>query len=444
MKIKLSDHFTLSRLLKFVAPCILMMVFTSIYGVVDGLFISNVVGDTAFAAVNLIMPFLMILGSFGFMIGTGGSAIISKTLGEKDSVKANNYFSFLVYFTIILGIVLSIAGELALPLVIKIFGATKNMYGYCEVYARIILIAIPVYMLQNIFQSLFTTAEKPTIGFVITIIAGVTNIILDALFVLVFKTGVAGAAIATAISQAVGGIIPIFYFTSRKNNSLLKLGKGSYNGSVLLKTCTNGSSEFLSNVSGSIVGILYNRQLLNITGQDGVSAYGVLMYVNFIFVAIFIGYSVGTAPIIGYNLGSRNDEEQKNIFKKSIFLMGIVGISMTILCYILASPISYIFFSKKEVLCNMTKHAFYLFSLAFIFSGFGIFGSSMFTALNDGLISAIISISRTLIFQVLTILTLPLILGLDGVWLSLMVADILSAIVAIIFFICFKKKYHYA
>lgn len=444
MKIKLSDHFTLSRLLKFVAPCILMMVFTSIYGVVDGLFISNVVGDTAFAAVNLIMPFLMILGSFGFMIGTGGSAIISKTLGEKDSVKANNYFSFLVYFTIILGIVLSIAGELALPLVIKIFGATKNMYGYCEVYARIILIAIPVYMLQNIFQSLFTTAEKPTIGFVITIIAGVTNIILDALFVLVFKTGVAGAAIATAISQAVGGIIPIFYFTSRKNNSLLKLGKGSYNGSVLLKTCTNGSSEFLSNVSGSIVGILYNRQLLNIAGQDGVSAYGVLMYVNFIFVAIFIGYSVGTAPIIGYNLGSRNDEEQKNIFKKSIFLMGIVGISMTILCYILASPISYIFFSKKEVLCNMTKHAFYLFSLAFIFSGFGIFGSSMFTALNDGLISAIISISRTLVFQILTILTLPLILGLDGVWLSLMVADILSAIVAIIFFICFKKKYHYA
>lgn len=444
MKIKLSDHFTLSRLLKFVAPCILMMVFTSIYGVVDGLFISNVVGDTAFAAVNLIMPFLMILGSFGFMIGTGGSAIISKTLGEKDSVKANNYFSFLVYFTIILGIVLSIAGELALPLVIKIFGATKNMYGYCEVYARIILIAIPVYMLQNIFQSLFTTAEKPTIGFVITIIAGITNMILDALFVLVFKTGVAGAAIATAISQAVGGIIPIFYFTSRKNNSLLKLGKGSYNRSVLLKTCTNGSSEFLSNVSGSIVGILYNRQLLNIAGQDGVSAYGVLMYVNFIFVAIFIGYSVGTAPIIGYNLGSRNDEEQKNIFKKSIFLMGIVGISMTILCYILASPISYIFFSKKEVLCNMTRHAFYLFSLAFIFSGFGIFGSSMFTALNDGLISAIISISRTLVFQVLTILTLPLILGLDGVWLSLMVADILSAIVAIIFFICFKKKYHYA
>lgn len=160
MKIKLSDHFTLSRLLKFVAPYILMMVFTSIYGVVDGLFISNVVGDTAFAAVNLIMPFLMILGSFGFMIGTGGSAIISKTLGEKDSVKAYNYFSFLVYFTIILGIVLSIAGQLALSLVIKIFGATKNMYGYCEVYARIILIAIPVYMLQNIFSIIVYNSRK--------------------------------------------------------------------------------------------------------------------------------------------------------------------------------------------------------------------------------------------------------------------------------------------
>lgn len=444
MKIKLSDHFTLSQLLKFVAPCILMMVFTSIYGVVDGLFISNVVGDTAFAAVNLIMPFLMILGSFGFMIGTGGSAIISKTLGENDPDKANQYFSFLVYFTIILGVILAVLGEIALPFVIKFFKATDDMYDFCEVYARIILIAIPVYMLQNIFQSLFTTAEKPMIGFIITIIAGVTNMVLDALFVSLFKMGVAGAAIATAISQSLGGIIPILYFASAKNNSLLRLGKGLFNGTVLLKTCTNGSSEFLSNVSGSIVSILYNNQLMTLAGKDGVSAYGVLMYVNFIFVAIFIGYSVGTAPIIGYNLGSRNDDEQKNVFKKSILLMGIVGISMTILCYILASPISYIFFSKNTILYEMTRHAFYLFSLAFIFSGFGIFGSSMFTALNDGLISAIISISRTLVFQVLTILTLPLILGLDGVWLSLMVADILSAIIAIIFFICLKKKYHYA
>ncbi len=443
MKIKLSDHFTLSRLLKFVAPCILMMVFTSIYGVVDGLFISNVVGDTAFAAVNLIMPFLMILGSFGFMIGTGGSAIISKTLGENEPEKANQYFSFLVYFTIILGVILAVLGEIALPFVIKFFKATVDMYDFCEIYARIILIAIPVYMLQNIFQSLFTTAEKPTIGFIITIIAGVSNMILDALFVLVFKMGVAGAAIATAISQSLGGIIPIIYFVSSKNNSLLRLGKASFNGKVLLKTCTNGSSEFLSNVSGSIVSILYNDQLMKLAGKDGVSAYGVLMYVNFIFVAIFIGYSVGTAPIIGYNLGSRNDDEQRNIFKKSIFLMAIVGLSMTLLCFLLASPISYIFFSKNTILYEMTRHAFYLFSLAFIFSGFGIFGSSMFTALNDGLISAIISISRTLVFQILTILTLPIILGLDGVWLSLMVADILSAIVAIIFFICFKKKYHY-
>lgn len=444
MTIKLSDHFTIKKLLKFVTPCILMMVFTSIYGVVDGLFISNFVGDTAFAAVNLIMPFLMILGSFGFMIGTGGSAIISKTLGEKNPKNANEYFSFLVYFTIILGIFLSILGQVVLPTITKLFKATPGMYRFCITYGRIILIGIPVYMLQNIFQSLFITAEKPMIGFIITIIAGVTNMILDALFVWIFELGVAGAAIATIISQALGGIIPILYFTSSKNNSLLRLGKGKFNGLVLLKTCTNGSSEFLSNVSGSIVSIFYNHQLLKIAGENGVSTYGVLMYVNFIFISIFIGYSVGTAPIIGYNYGSRNDEEQKNIFKKSIIIMGITGILMTLTCFILASPISYIFFSKNDVLYNMTRHAFYLFSLAFIFSGFGIFGSSMFTALNDGLISAIISISRTLIFQIITILTLPLIFGLNGIWISLAVADILSALVAIIFFICFKKKYHFA
>lgn len=444
MKIQLSDHFTTKKLFKFVLPCILMMVFTSIYGVVDGLFISNCVGDTAFAAVNLIMPFLMILGSFGFMIGTGGSAIISKTLGEKEPVKANEYFSFFVYFTICLGIVLSILGQIFLPLVTKLFKATPDMYGFCITYARIILIGIPVYMLQNIFQSLFTTAEKPTIGFVITIIAGVTNMIFDALFVWVFNFGVAGAAFATIISQALGGIIPILYFTSSRNNSLLRLGKGKFDGKALLIACTNGSSEFLSNVSGSIVSILYNDQLLKIVGKNGVSTYGVLMYVNFIFVAIFIGYSVGTAPIIGYNYGAKNNDEQKNIFKKSIIIMGITGISMTLLCFIFAAPISFIFFRNNDTLYNMTKHAFYLFSLAFIFSGFGIFGSSMFTALNDGLISAIISISRTLIFQIITVLTLPLLFGLNGIWLSLAVADILSALVAIIFFICFKKKYHFA
>lgn len=442
-KIKLSDHFTYSKLLKFVAPCILMMVFTSIYGVVDGLFVSNFAGKTPFAAINLIMPFLMIMGSFGFMIGTGGSAIISKTLGENRKDKANEYFSFLIYFTAALGVVLAIVGEISLPAVTKLLKATDAMYDYCISYARIIIITVPFFMLQNVFQSLFTTAEKPTIGFIVTVIAGVTNMILDALFVWVFDLGVVGAAIATAISQVLGGIIPVFYF-ARKNSSLLALGKGPVNLPVLAKTCTNGSSEFISNISSSFVSVLYNYQLLKIAGEDGVATYGVLMYVNFIFVAIFIGYSIGTAPIIGYNLGSKNDTEQKNIFKKSMSLMAIIGVIMMISCFILASPLSYVFFRNNPELAKMTKHAFYLFSLAFIFSGYGIYGSSMFTALNNGLISAIISISRTLIFQTSAILILPIFLGLDGVWLSLMAADILSAIVSIIFCICFRKRYNYA
>ncbi len=443
MKIKLSDHFTFSRLLKFVAPCILMMVFTSIYGVIDGIFISNFAGKTPFAAINLIMPFLMILGSFGFMIGTGGSAIVSKTLGEKRPDLANRYFSFLVYFTVFLGIILAIIGELCLPMVTKLFKATDAMYDYCIIYGRIILIAIPCYMLQNVFQTFFTTAEKPTMGFIVTIIAGVTNIILDALFVWICDLGVAGAAIATSISQTLGGIIPLFYFC-RKNTSLLSLGKGPFNLSVLARTCTNGISEFLGNVSGSVVGILYNYQLMKIAGEDGVSAYGVLMYVNFIFVAIFIGYSIGTAPLIGYNLGSRNDNEQKNIFKKSMILLGIIGVLMTTFCIVLASPISKIFFNKEPDLYEMTKNAFYLFSFAFLFAGYGIYSSSMFTALNNGLISAIISISRTLVFQTTTVLVLPIFFGLNGIWISMLVADVLSAIVGIIFCLCFKKQYHYA
>lgn len=443
MKIQLSDHFNYSRLLRFVAPCILMMVFVSIYGVIDGLFIANCAGKTPFAAINLIMPFLLIIGSFGFMIGTGGSAIVSKTLGEKNHQKAKAYFSFLIYFTLILGIILAIVGEIFLPNVTKLLHATQGMYDYCLIYGRIILIATPFYMLQNVFQSFFTTAEKPTIGFIVTIIAGLANIVLDVLFVWILDLGVAGAAIATAISQTLGGIIPFFYFR-KKNSSLLSLGAGPFNGKVLFKTCTNGISEFLGNVSASIAGLLYNYQLLKISGEDGLSAYGVLMYVNFIFVAIFIGYSIGTAPIIGYNLGAKNHQEQKNIFKKSMIIMGITGVIMTLSCIALSRPLSLIFFRNDTNLVNLTTHAFYLFSLAFLFSGYGIYGSSMFTALNNGLVSSIIAISRTLIFQVSCVIILPIFFGLNGIWLSMMVADILSAILSIIFCFAYKNRYHYA
>ena len=443
MRISLSDHFTYRKLLKFVAPPALMMVFTSIYGVIDGLFVSNFVGKSAFAAVNFIMPFLMILGALGFMIGTGGTAIVSKTLGEGNREKANEYFSFLVYFTAISGTVIAIIGEAIIPYVVRMLKASDSMFDGCVLYGRIIMLTIPAFMLQNLFQAFFTTAEKPHIGFVVTLIAGCTNIVLDALFVAVFKWGIAGAAAATCISQVIGAAVPVAFF-GRKNSSILKLGKCKFNGGVLLKTCTNGSSEFVSNISGSLVSMVFNAQLMRLAGENGISAYGVMMYVCFIYVAIFIGYSIGTAPIIGFNYGSGNHSELKNIFKKSMVLMGICGIVMTVLAAVLAEPVSRIFVGYDEELCNMTVSAFRLFALSFIFTGFGIFGSSLFTALNNGAISAAISFLRTLVFQIAAVMILPIFFDINGVWLSMLAADVLSTIVTLIFFVAKKEKYHYA
>lgn len=420
-----------------------MMIFTSIYGVVDGLFISNFVGKTAFAAVNFIMPFLMILGAIGFMIGTGGTAIVSQTLGEGDREKANEYFSFLVLVTAISGVVIAVLGEIAIPCVTKWLKASDDMFDICVLYSRIIMLAVPAYMLQNLFQAFFTAAEKPKLGFIVTLIAGCTNMVLDAVAVGVFKWGVAGAAVATAVSQLIGAVIPLVYF-SRKNTSLLRFKKCSFYGKVLLKTCTNGSSEFVSNISGSVVGMVFNARLMSYAGEDGVSAYGVMMYVCFIYIAIFIGYAIGVAPIIGFNYGAKNHAELKNIFKKSLVLMAVFGVLMTALAEVLAPAVSKLFVGYDAELCEMTTKAFYLFSLSFIFSGFGIFGSSLFTALGNGGISAAISFLRTLVFQIGSVMILPIFFDVNGIWLSMLSADVLATVVTVIFFFAKKKKYHYA
>ena len=442
MRIKLSDHFSYKNLLRFVFPTILMMIFTSIYGVVDGLFISNFVGKTAFAAVNFIMPFLMILGAVGFMIGTGGTAIVSKTLGEGENEKANCYFSFLVYVTAVLGVVIAVLGELLIPYVTRWLGASEDMFDICVLYGRIIMAAVPFYMLQNLFQAFFTTAEKPKLGFAVTFVAGCTNMVLDALMVAVFKWGVAGAAIATALSQTVGAVIPLIYF-AKKNSSLLRFTKCPFYGKVLLKTCTNGSSEFVSNISGSVVGMVFNSQLMRLAGENGVSAYGVMMYVCFIYVAIFIGYAIGTAPIIGFNYGAQNHKELKNIFKKSMILMAIFGVLMTLLAIVLAPWISRLFVGYDEGLFDMTVHAFRVFSFSFILAGINIFASSFFTALNNGAVSAAISFLRTLIFQSTAVIVLPMIWELDGIWLSITVAEVFALIISVTFLAAKRKKYNY-
>lgn len=442
MRIQLSDHFTYRKLMRFTIPSIIMMVFTSVYGVVDGFFVSNYAGKTPFAAVNFIMPVLMILGAFGFMFGAGGSALVAKTLGEGNSEKANRNFSLLVYSTIICGIVLEIIGIISLPDIASLLGAEGEMLKNCIIYGRIILLALPVYMLQLEFQNFFITAEKPQLGLVMTLIAGCTNMILDWLLVAVFQMGLVGAAIATSASQAVGGIVPLVYF-SRPNNSLLHLGKTDFDKKALLKACTNGSSELLSNVSMSLVGLLYNVQLMNYAGENGVAAYGVLMYVGFVFNAIFIGYSIGTAPVVGYHFGARNTDELKGLLKRSIVIILTCSVCMVASAELLAQPLSDLFVGYDPELLELTKRGFTIYSFCFLFSGMAIYGSGFFTALNDGLTSAIISFLRTLVFQVAAVILLPLIFGIDGVWFSVVAAEVMAVILSVFFIIFKRKKFGY-
>lgn len=442
MKIQLSGHFNFKKLLCFTLPSIIMLIFTSIYGVVDGFFVSNYAGKEPFTAVNFIMPVLMLLGCFGFMFGTGGGALISKTMGEGKSEKAKRIFSLIVYTSIICGIVLSVLGFILIEPVASMLGAQGQLLTDSVTYARIILIAIPAFILQDEFQCLFVTAGKPSLGLYVTIAAGLTNMILDALFVAVFKWGLEGAAAATAISQFVGGLVPLIYFAC-PNSSLLRLGKTHFDGKALLKACTNGASELMSNISMSIVSMLYNAQLLKYAGENGVAAYGVLMYVSLVFQAVYIGYSVGTAPIISYNYGAQNHTELKSLLKKSLISISIFAVMMFAASLALSKPLSYIFVGYDKELLNLTVRAFSIFSFSFLFSGYAIFGSSFFTALNNGLISALISFMRTLVFQVAAVLIFPLIWQVDGIWLSIVAAEVLSVIVTIIFIKTNKKKYQY-
>ncbi len=440
--IKLSDSFNYKKLIRFTLPSTVMLVFTSIYGVVDGFFVSNFVGKTSFTAVNFIMPFLMILGSLGFMFGTGGSALIAKTLGEGKEEKANSIFSLIVYTSAISGLIITVLGIIFIRPIAELLGAQGQMLEDCIVYGRIILLAIPFYILQYEFQCLFATAGKPNLGLYVTIAAGVTNMVFDALFVAVFSWGLVGAAAATAMSQFLGGIIPIVYFL-RKNTSSLRLGKTHLNWKALGQVCLNGSSELMSNISMSVVSMLYNSQLLHYAGEDGVAAYGVLMYVSLIFQSVFIGYSTGTAPIVSYHYGAEHNKEVKNLLKRSCVIIGTSAVVMFFGALALSVPLSKIFVGYDESLLDLTSHAFNIFSFSFLFSGFAIFGSSFFTALNNGLISAAISFLRTLLFQIAAVILFPLIWGVDGIWWSIVAAEIMAVAVTLIFLAINKKKYKY-
>lgn len=443
MNIQLSEHFTYGKLLKFTFPSIIMMVFTSIYGVVDGVFVSNFVGSESFAAVNLIMPFLMILGAIGFMLGTGGSALVAFILGTGDGQKANRVFSLMVYVLIVLGGIFMVGGILFMEPMARLLGADEAMLPVCVQYGRILMLGLIPFMLQNTFQSFLVTAERPHFGLYITIAAGVTNMVLDALFVGVFRWGVAGAAAATVISQIVGGVIPLVYFIC-PNKSKLRLGKTKMDFRMLGKAAANGSSEFMTNVSMSLVNMLYNWQLMRLIGAQGVAVFGIIMYVSFIFAAIFIGYSMGSAPVIGFHYGAGNKEELKGLFRKSLWILLVFSVVLTGLAMILAKPLAMIFVAYDAELLELTKRALTIYSLSFLMSGFNIFASSFFTALNDGFTSALISFGRTLMFQVASVLLLPLIFDVDGIWAAVILAEGLALILSAACVIRNRKKYGYA
>lgn len=444
MHIQLSDHFTYGKLIKFTIPSVAMMIFTSIYSVVDGFFVSNYAGKTPFAAINLIMPVLMILGTVGFMFGTGGTALVSKTYGKGDKEKANRYFSLFVYVAFVIGVVLAVTGFVLIRPIARMMGAEGSLLNHCVLYGRIILAALPFYIAQVMFQSFLVVEEKPQLGLAVTVSAGVINIVLDALLVILLpqEYKLAGAAVATASAQVAGGIIPLIYF-ARNRDGILRLGKTKYDGRALLRVCINGSSEFMSNISMSIVSILYNLQLIKYAGENGIAAYGVMMYVSMIFSAAFIGYSIGTAPVIGYHDGAQNYDELQGLLRRSLVLIAIFGVCMVGLAEILAHPLAKIFVGYDEELLDLTVSGFRIFALSFGFMGFGIFTSGFFTALNDGLTSALISFLRTLVFQSAAILLLPWIWGVEGIWISVVVAEFMALVLGSLFLAAKRKKYHY-
>lgn len=442
MKIQLSEHFTYSKLLRFTFPSIIMMIFTSIYSVIDGLFVSNFAGKTALAAINIIYPFIMAVGALGFMMGTGGSALVGRLLGEGEKEKANKTFSLIVYTTAIAGILLSALAFLLVPTVSRLFGASGQLLDYCILYGRICFLSMPCFMLQNVFQCFFITAEKPRLGLDVVLSAGITNMVLDFLFVAVFGLGLKGAAIATVCGEIIGGLVPILYFAGR-NHSLLRLGRTSFDAGSILKTCTNGSSELMTELSSSVVTVLYNTQLMKIAGENGVAAYSTIMYVNFIFVAIFLGYSLGSAPIISFHYGAGNHDELKNMRKKSLRLIAVWGIGMTIISHIFALPFARFFVGYDSELLAMTIHGFRIYAFVYLLNGFNIFGSSFFTALNNGMVSATISFLRTLVFEVICILLLPVFFGIDGIWSAVLVAEALALCMTSFFLITKRSRYHY-
>lgn len=442
MKLQLSDHFSYKNLIRFSLSPISTMIFVSLYGIVDGFFVSNYVGSTGFAGLNLVYPFIMLIAGVGFMFGSGGCALVSMHLGRQEPEKANRYFSMIVYTTAIIGVVLSTIGFVFAPIISILLGASEAMLPYCTVYLRISMVGLTFFMLQHLFQSFLIATEKQHLGFRITLIVGCTNMLLDWLFVGIFGFGIEGAAFATIISQAIGGTVPFVLFVKCRDWKI-SLCKTTFEPQIVIKACSNGMSEFLSSASASIVGFLFNLQLMKYAGEHGVSAYGVIMYLSFVFVAIYIGYTMGVSPIISYNDGARNTDELKSLYKKSLVMLLITNLTMTLLAEVTAVPLAKLFVGYDDSLFELTVKGMRIYSVAFLFMGFNIFGSAFFTALNNGVVSAILSVSRTFVLELIMIYVLPLFLGVDGLWAVVIAVEGVGLIMTTVFLMKYGKRYGY-
>lgn len=442
MKQQLSDHFTYTKLIRYALPSVVMTMFISLYGIMDGIFVSNFADKTSFAAISFILPFVSAINAFGYMIGTGGAALIAKTLGEQQREKANQLFSLLIIFTVMTGVVMTAVGLLIIRPVAVMMGAAGDLLEKCVLYGGIMISCQTAVMLQTVFQSLLPAAEKPTMGLVLTVTAGGVDILLNALFIIVFRWGIVGAAVSSVIGQLIGSIVPLVYF-SRNNRSLLRFVKPVFDGKALLKTCTNGSSEMVTMLCSSLIGFIYNFQLMRLAGENGVAAYGVIIYANAVFYAFFMGYSTGSSPIVSYHYGDKNDAELKNLCRKSLVIVGTSSIVLTAAAIIFADSISGFFIGYDTVLSKMAHHAFALYSISFLFCGFNIWSSGFFTALNNGFVSASIAFGRTFLFQGLAVIVLPYLIGLNGVWTAMIAAEALALVAAVLFFVQKKKEYHY-
>lgn len=437
----IAQKFNVFTLLKFAFPTMVMMVFMSLYTIVDGIFVSRLVGSNALSAVNIVYPVISLLIACGIMLSTGGSAIVARQMGEKREQEARENFSMLAVVSVLTGIVILVLGLMFLEPICRILGGTPVLLEDCKIYLGVLLGFGPLTMLQMLFQTFFVTAGKPGLGLGLTLTGGVVNMVLDYVFMGPMQMGVLGAALATGLGQAIMAVAGVVYFLKVKGN--LYFVKPVFRGNILLQSCGNGSSEMVSNLSTAVVTFLFNITMLKLAGEDGVAAITIVLYGQFLFTALYLGFSMGVAPVVSFNYGNQNHAQLKRIYKICIgFILGssvfILGIAL-----LFSEPIVGIFTGEENHTYELAVEGFFQFSFNYLFAGINIFASALFTSLSNGKISAIISFCRTFVFITVSIVLLPRVMGITGVWLSVPLAELVTLFISITYLKGQKEVYHY-